>query len=283
MFKVLDQISWPGFPDRPNEDSCGAAAEWAWVIDTSIFPGTPSFMHPKSDAAWLAAFATTQFSALAHTAQNGVDLARRVMEESREAFFARAPEERHDSVTWPVGALTLVRGSSGRLDAWSFADTTAYLRHPDGTVFTLGEAPNLRTAESAKAAELLQAAGCTPKDIGHAPAFRAWLAERRALQEQGRGIPLFGLDPATAPRLRHESARLPSGSVVLLVSDGLSALVDLYRRMDAKALIEAALSTGLQPLAAAARRIETEDDPDGRLYPRFKTSDDATALLLAWK
>jgi hypothetical protein len=50
--------------------------------------------------------------------------------------------------------------------------------------------------------------------------------------------------------------------------------------MDAKELMTAALSSGLEPLALKAREIETRIDPDGRLYPRFKVSDDATALLV---
>ena len=33
-------------------------------------------------------------------------------------------------------------------------------------------------------------------------------------------------------------------------------------------------------LARQAREIETRVDPDGRLYPRFKLSDDTTAILL---
>ena len=51
MFTILDRISWPGSPDRANEDACGASQSWAWVIDTSIFPGTPAIMHEASDAA----------------------------------------------------------------------------------------------------------------------------------------------------------------------------------------------------------------------------------------
>lgn len=50
--------------------------------------------------------------------------------------------------------------------------------------------------------------------------------------------------------------------------------------MDAAELIDAALSSGLEPLARELRRIETEVDPDGARFPRFKQSDDATALLL---
>jgi hypothetical protein len=50
--------------------------------------------------------------------------------------------------------------------------------------------------------------------------------------------------------------------------------------MDALTLMEAALSSGLEPLVRLAREIETERDPDGILYPRFKLSDDTTAILL---
>jgi hypothetical protein len=44
--------------------------------------------------------------------------------------------------------------------------------------------------------------------------------------------------------------------------------------------MEAALASGLEPLARLAREIKTERDPHGKLYPRFKLSDDTTALLL---
>jgi hypothetical protein len=283
MFTVLHQISWPGSADRPNEDACGAAGDWAWVIDTSIFPGTPSFMHPQSDAAWLAGFANERFTALAPAARDGPELVRRAIQDCRQAFLSEAPEDRRDAVTWPVAALTLVRGQDGRLDVWTFADTTAFVRYRDGTVVTLGEASDLRRSESDMAAVLLREAGCSPKDLLHAPAFRAWLADRREVQTQGGGVALFGLQPETAGRLRHESVSLPPGTNVLLTSDGFSALVDLYRHLDAKALMEAALVSGLEPLAAAARRIETEVDPDAQRFPRFKLSDDATALLLVWE
>jgi hypothetical protein len=283
MFTVLDRISWPGSPDRPNEDACGAAGNWAWVIDTSIFPGTPSFMHPRSDAAWLAGFGNERFTALAPGAEDGPGLVRRVMQDCREAFLAAAPDDRQDPLTWPVGALTIVRGREDRLDVWTFADTAAYVRHPAGAVSTVGEAPDMRRRESAQAAELLREAGCTPKEMLQAPAVLAWLSERRERQKRGGGIPLFGLEPGAADGLRHDSVALPAGSAVLLASDGFSALVELYGHMDARELVEAALASGLEPLAKAARRIETVVDPAGRLFPRFKESDDATALLLTWK
>ncbi len=282
MFTILDRISWPGRPDKANEDVCGACGDWAWVIDTSIFPGTAPVMHPKSDAAWLAAFANERLSNLAPHAEDGAALVRHVMEEVRTTYRAVAPLERHeDFVSWPLGAMTLVRRKGSVLETWTFGDTTAFVRQPDGAVLTLGEAPGLRDFESAKAAELMRAAGSRPDDILAEPIFLAWLGERRERQRRS-GVPaaLLSLNPDAAGRLRHESVACEDGTTILLASDGFSALVDLYRAFDAKGLMEAAIASGLEPLAARAREIETTIDPDGRLYPRFKLSDDTTALLL---
>jgi hypothetical protein len=280
MFTILDRISWPGSSEKANEDACGDSGDWAWVIDTSIFPAIEPIMHEKSDAAWLAGFASRRLSDLAPHAENGVSLVRHVMEEARTAFMAVAPEERHDFLTWPVGAMTLVRYQDRRLDIWTFADTTAFVRQSDGSVLTVGAAPELRTFEAAAAAKLLQASGATPRTISQTPEFQAWLAERRQRQKQSRGLALLGLDPTAADRLRHETVPCTEGAEILLTSDGFSALVDLYGVLDARTLLEAAVASGLEPLAQRAREIEDRTDPDGKLYPRFKVSDDATAILL---
>ncbi|MFL5158948.1 MAG: protein phosphatase 2C domain-containing protein, partial [Microvirga sp.] len=267
MFTVLDRISWPGHPAKPNEDVCGVSGDWAWVIDTSIFPGTKPVMHAKSDATWLARFADERLSNLAPQAQDGAALLRHVMEEARTAYRAVAPAERHDDfVTWPLGAMTLVRRRGDLLDAWTFGDTTAYVRRPDGTVVTLGDAPGLRDAESSMAAELMRQAGSRPTAILDEPIFLSWLAERRERQRKS-GIPaaLLSFNPDAVDRLRHETAPCQDGTVILLASDGFSALVDLYRAMDAEAALDSALTSGLEPLVKLAREIETERDPAGQL------------------
>lgn len=69
------------------------------------------------------------------------------------------------------------------------------------------------------------------------------------------------------------------GSVALLASDGFLALATDYGRYDPDSLIAAAQGEGLEALLAELRAIE-QGAPEGLSYPRFKTSDDATALLL---
>ena len=71
----------------------------------------------------------------------------------------------------------------------------------------------------------------------------------------------------------------PEGALVLLASDGFLALVSDYKAYDVEGLMEAACDTGLQALGEELRAIE-HNDPRGTQFPRFKPSDDATALLL---
>ena len=71
----------------------------------------------------------------------------------------------------------------------------------------------------------------------------------------------------------------PTGTRVLIASDGFLALVSEYGRYDVEGLMTAVETNGLATLGEELRAIE-DGDPEGRRFPRFKTSDDATALLL---
>ena len=68
-------------------------------------------------------------------------------------------------------------------------------------------------------------------------------------------------------------------TVVLLCTDGFYRLADMYGLYDDQALIRAARDRGLAGLVAELRGFEADAADDIR-FGRFKTSDDAAALLL---
>lgn len=279
----LDAISLPGSPERPNEDACGAAGAFAWVIDGAILPGTPPIMDAPSDATWLAQFASERFTALAPTTDDGARLILTVIEEARAAFLARieatGAEARRERHTWPAAALTLVHVRPGAIESFTLADTIAYVRDGEGQTYTLGEAPEARRAESALAARIMRETGTDCETIRKHPAFLAdQERRRRALVESEPAI--FGLHPDAVALADRGTLALDGTVSILLASDGFSALVELYRDTDAAGLMDAALADGLGPLAKRLRIIESELDPTGRLHPRFKRSDDATAILV---
>jgi hypothetical protein len=118
------------------------------------------------------------------------------------------------------------------------------------------------------------------RSLSEEPEIRAELRRRRALYNTEDGqVWTLGANPDAASHIvtRPLPAALPAYG--LLCTDGFAALVDLYRRYDAASLIERARTEGLVPLLAELRAIEQREDPDGLTYPRFKVSDDATAVL----
>jgi hypothetical protein len=69
------------------------------------------------------------------------------------------------------------------------------------------------------------------------------------------------------------------GSTLLLATDGFLALASDYGAYSADSLMTAAQEKGLAALGEELRAIEAGDS-GGDKFPRFKKSDDATALLL---
>ena len=105
----------------------------------------------------------------------------------------------------------------------------------------------------------------------------------RSLQNtEQTGVWTLGLVPQAAEHLFVEQLDVPLDGIALLCSDGFSALVNDYGRYTAASLLQAACSHGLQSLIDELRQRETSVDPEAVKYPRFKQSDDATALLLSW-
>jgi hypothetical protein len=89
----------------------------------------------------------------------------------------------------------------------------------------------------------------------------------------------FCLDRECVKHARGWTLRLKRPAHLLLMSDGFAALADRYRAYDPGGLVQAAADKGLQELGREIRTIENADAGSAK-HPRFKKSDDATALLL---
>jgi hypothetical protein len=104
----------------------------------------------------------------------------------------------------------------------------------------------------------------------------AVLADRRAARQGRRRV--LGVD-ADHSRNATGYARAPvaRGDDVLLMSDGFAALIDTYEIYDPASLVSTMLDRGLAALAEELRTIE-RGDAECLRYPRFKPSDDASAI-----
>jgi hypothetical protein len=175
--------------------------------------------------------------------------------------------------------MMFVAQTASGFDALWFGDCAALVERPGGAVELVGDAIKKKARESDRVAALAATLGENAASTGVRDAFLPALRAARNTVNTERGGWLFGPDARGAEHVASARVPAPLGTFVLLVSDGFLALASDYDRYDVTSLMHAARAKGLPGLGEELREIEA-GDPDGKRFPRFKKSDDATALLL---
>jgi hypothetical protein len=277
-FQLLDSLTLPGNPSKPNDDAMAHDEHAAVVFDGATGLGE-NLMPGNSDAAWLATFGSRRLMAHLRDGDAPKDAARAAMEDARKSYEAlrrRAPKERWEI---PYASLMLACANAKGANMLWFGDCAALVKRPDAPVEIVGVAFDARTLESSRVAKLAAKHGLSPAAGINRPEYLEALRKARSHTNTDKGHWIFAPDPAGADHASEQKITAPMGTVFLLCSDGFLALASDYGRYTPETLIAAAQSKGLKTLGEELRAVEA-DDPDGTKFPRFKTSDDATALLV---
>jgi len=258
-FDLIQSISLAGSAATPNDDRSGATANLAWMIDGATDLGPPGLMGSQPGAAWLAATASRAFASAG--AEALADILDHVFAHTAAAYAAERTRDPIDDWELPSAAFLGVALTGDTLDLAWLADCVCLMLRGD-SVARLGSQPSTDETEEAR----VHATGEErPLDMLRTKRMRP-----------GRHI--LGVDPAHSAFV--ESLRVPvaTGDEILLMTDGMAALIDDYG-MPLDVFIATLRADGLAGLATRVRAIEAEDH-DRIRYPRFKRSDDATALWL---
>ena len=278
--RLIDYVCFPGSKLGGGMKSGGGddryvfdeAAGWACVIDGATDVGPVRiFQKGESDAARFAEIFAHEL--LANPVRD---------DETPAQYFARfiailrAAAEREARVkldeaplaSLPTAAATWLRCKHGKLEAATLGDTMAIVLTPDGKVTHLGDSGKV-DFERENALKVMQ---MTSGDR------LKWLQNVRELHNTEGGYWVFGVQPHAVEKIMHETLDAPPGTRVLVMSDGFYRLVAPYGRYDDAGLIFAAAEKGLVKLMKELRAMEQTPEDDAKIG-RFKTSDDATALL----
>lgn len=273
--ELLDSLILPGDADKPNEDSFAATGRMAVVFDGATGLGE-QLMPGASDAHWLAQFAARRLRA--HAAEGPPREALRAAAADAAKSFAalryRAPEENYET---PFASMMFAALDEDRLELLWFGDCALLFGAKSGFQL-VGEFLGKRESERARVAKLVKPGGKGPAASGVRDEFLPALRASRNRVNTGEEW-LFAPDSACADHAKQARIAAAPGARLLLASDGFLALASDYESYTPESLFAAACTRGLAPLGEELRRIEA-GDPDGLRYPRFKRSDDATALLL---
>ena len=277
-FEKIDSLTSPGNPEKPNEDSFAFTPNAACVFDGATGLGE-ALMPGPSDAQWLANFAARRFCSHANGEQGGIRDwlygTARDAEHSFRALRHRAPHENYE-IPYASGVMTALDGE--RLHILWFGDCAVLLRDPSGVFVLFGDTLDKRESERARVERISKAGNGRPANRVLREDFLPALRASRNLVNTGDEW-LFAPDAKCAEHAKVAHTEAARDMILLLASDGFLALCSDYQRFTPEALYSAARQRGLAKLGEELRAVEMAD-PGGVTYPRFKTSDDATALLL---
>jgi len=262
-FDLLQSISIAGDAAGANDDRLGCSDRTAWIIDGATDFGPPGLLGARGGAAWIAMEADAAFAG----AEDGDvrSICRHVFGRLAARFAlarTRPPRSRWEL---PSAAFLLARIDGQGLELGWLADCRALIRRGDA-VHAIGPNAAGKAAERADAAQFAA--------VDHA-AMIEHLRSRRERPDRR----VLGVEPAMAEHVETAQVAAAAGDELLMMTDGFAALIDDYAAMTPDRLMEAVAMRGLGSLADELRAIE-QADPDGKRFPRYKMSDDASALWL---
>lgn len=280
---ILDCLTQPGRDGSVNDDCHGSNDSSVHVIDGATgLSDRPIMDEMQSDAAWFARFASGHFDTEVTTGADMQLLIADLSERAREQFRSAAGGQ-VERYAWPSASFTMLRAQRQVLEFYGLGDCTVYFQQPGAEVETWSPLPQFSGYESRLAAgHMAQSKGFNASGslLGDEKTLQDLRAIRALQNTEQSGVWTLGLVPEAADHIAHHAIPFQKPVRALLCSDGFSALVDTYDSYSPKALIEAAGNQGLESLFSELRQIEREHDPHARKFPRYKQSDDATAVLV---
>jgi hypothetical protein len=277
QFEILDTLSIPGDANKPNDDAFGHSDSAAVVLDGATSLGEP-LMPGDSDAAWIAHFGARRLMAHLRDGDAPLDALRHALGDTHKSFDALRRHPPKEKWQTPSASMMLATAVPDGIETLLFGDCCAIVRHKDSRIEIVGEAFDKRADESRRVAQLAKQMGLAPASGANRPEYLPALRAARNRINSGRHWS-FSPDAQAADHAAQAHVAAAPDAIVLLATDGFLALASDYGRYTAHTLIEAALTKGLGALGDEVREIE-EADPQGHKHPRFKKSDDATAVLL---
>jgi len=265
-----------GHPSRLSEDWAGASPTVAVVLDGLSTPtghetgcghGTPWFVDQLGPC--LLDHASSPQRTLADS------LARAITE-----VAALHPECDLDSTATPSAAVAAARvlPSAERVEYLVLADTTVLLGRADKSE---PDAISDRRVDRFAQAEVEAALRAPIGSDEHRDALTELVAAQRRLRNTPAGYWVAGADPRAAEQALTGTAALADVTDLALLTDGTSCIVTVFGELTDQQVLELLRHDGPETLINQVRAIELAD-PRGVRWPRFKTSDDATALYLRW-
>ena len=261
----------PSKPQRPNVDFAAAIASGAVLLDGSDASGTVSKCH--HGVAW---YARQLGGAIVARLVDEATSLRDVLAEAISATTAlHADTCQPDDPGSPGATVIIVRAVADRFEYLVLADSVLVIESSTGDPFAVTDDREAQAGRPFRTALDGEPNGTQ----AHEDARRRYVEAVRHYRNQAGGFWVAADNPAAAGEAITGQLPLTEVRRVLLLSDGASRLVDRFGLATWRDLLDLADEHGPTDLLRRTRIAEA-GDPLGTRWPRGKTHDDATAVLL---
>lgn len=273
QFTVLGAVNDPGTPGKGGDDRYGfdEQAGTAWALDgaTDVTDLRP-FPRAESGAAWIAqAYSDRLISQPPPPGDLGAYW-RDVFSDVRALAAKQTKIDLGDlpGEATPIAAGIWARVSGEMAEFCWLGDCVALVDAGKGTVETVGS-PEKAEAETAEARRM--------NGLSDADKLAELQRQRASMNKDDRWV--FGLVPDASDHMNTRTVQTPSGTEMLLMSDGFYRLISPYALHDPKNLFALVRDVGL---LGAIRALRAHEAPSGGgdVTARIKRSDDACAVWL---
>jgi hypothetical protein len=278
-FEVIDHISIPSPTSDLNEDAVGAANNAAWVIDGATgVSDLPPLVPFLSDAAWLAMHLNDGLQAAFARSPVEPSAALRAIESGISAQFNSANQlQDRTPIEQPTAAFALSVLDRDTVHLLGLGDCRIIVENQAGEIqqFDPSDRAHAELLIIQERARLL----ATYPGEDPWPRLKPFIRSLREFANMEYGYSIVHPTLAWHDRVKRQTLHAQAVRHLLAVSDGLYRLVDVFAMLTPDQLLRRAVEDGLAPLCSELRARETADDR-GLAYPRVKTYDDASAVLV---
>ncbi|MBK1833734.1 protein phosphatase 2C domain-containing protein [Roseibacillus ishigakijimensis] len=268
---------------RSNEDRAGSGGAFAWMLDgVTGITSERLFPEEKSDAIWFAQNFDHALQALAPGKENPLDL----LAAALRLVLARADQENPRWRTFPphllpAASLSLVHLGEEETTLLSIGDCINLVREKDGTLRQIGDQRVARHEEESVALlTRLQKIRPALPPAELSARLRPILSQQRRERNSARGFWVADLSERWLPELVCTTLATSSLAQILLCTDGLYRLCDVFGHFSQEEFFQRIARQGVATAIALVRQLE-DADPDCTRFPRLKPADDATGLLIS--
>lgn len=279
-FLTHDSISLAG--NKVNEDTAYSADTYGWVIDGATGLNKKNLTKSESDAYW---FVNEWNNYLKYNILNNSITLKEIIINGivciSDKFYQISTSKAPNKVDLPSASIVVIRINNDKVEYFLLGDCTLVVQNSDGKSSIIKQKllDKLDNKAKSEMAKLMRGKGISFNEARQE--INPLLINHRLLKNTLGGYWTLEFDKNAVDNCLYGFLDFEECKKVLLMSDGFSAIFDNYNYTDENNIISLVENNGLQEIYNTIRSIE-EEDSDILKYPRFKKSDDASAVLMKY-